>query len=227
MSRPFICKLHDTYNINTVTTMSFAVTRRLWDNGSTLTIAFVSDPSDTLRRAIISAASQWLPHINLTFDFVEGHEGDIRIATNTLGIHKSVLGNYALQIDPSEPTMTIGEDENQPSFNATVLHEFGHALAAAHEHLHPDSDIPWDKPKVYAYYRTHGLTDEETDRMVLNKRPHSSVTYTPYDPKSIMHYSVLNELTLGDFEIAENTEISQQDIALMKLLYPKNVTETQ
>lgn len=225
MSQPFVCKLHDEFNNDRVSTRSFAVTNRLWDNGRTLTIAFVSNPSDTLRQAIISAASQWLPHINLTFDFVEGHAGDIRIATNTLGIHESVLGNYALQIDPSKPTMTIGRDESHPDFNMTVLHEFGHALAAAHEHLHPDSDIPWDKPKVYAYYRTLGLTDAQTDRMVLNKRPRSSVTHTPYDPKSIMHYPVLNKLTLGDFETTKNTEISQQDIALMKLLYPKPVTE--
>ena len=203
---------------------SFSINTKKWDNGRTLTIAFISSPTDELRQAIIRVASQWLPHINLTFDFVEGLEGDIRIETNTSGNSSSWLGNHALSIASPAPTMKIGVNHNHPYFESTVLHEFGHALSAAHEHLHPDANIPWDKPKVYAAYRNIGWTDAETDKMVLNQRPPSTITQTPYDPKSIMHYPVDNELTVGDFEVVENHKLSEQDIALMKLIYPKPAT---
>jgi hypothetical protein len=46
-------------------------------------------------------------------------------------------------------------------YSRVVLHEFGHALGAIHEHQHPAAGIPWDKPKVYEYYaRQHWSIDQ-------------------------------------------------------------------
>lgn len=43
-------------------------------------------------------------------------------------------------------------DTPDQEYSRVVLHEFGHALGAIHEHQHPEAAIPWDKPKVYEYY---------------------------------------------------------------------------
>ncbi|MEO6679052.1 MAG: peptidase M12, partial [Pseudomonas sp.] len=166
---------------------------------------------------------QWLPHINLSFDFVEGLEGDIRIATKN-NHNSSMLGTDALLIHPDWPTMDLGVKPEHEDFEVIVIHEFGHALGAMHEHQHPEANIPWDKPKVYEFYQnreTGPLTKEEVDSNLFEPFNTIEAIYTPYDKKSIMHHPVANTLTLGDWEIPINRKISKKDIKLMKLLYPK------
>ncbi len=55
--------------------------QKLWANSRTLKIAFMDNPEEHHKQKIINAASQWLPYINLSFDFVDDLQGDIRIAT--------------------------------------------------------------------------------------------------------------------------------------------------
>ncbi|KDD69117.1 hypothetical protein ABH912_005237 [Pseudomonas sp. BT76 TE3572] len=196
---------------------------KLWANGRTLKIAFIDGPDNAHKQKIINAAKQWLPHINLTFDFVEGLEGDIRIATKN-NDNSSMLGTDALLIHPDWPTMNLGVKPEHEDFDVIVTHEFGHALGAMHEHQHPEANIPWDKPKVYAFYQNremNPLTKEQVDRNLFQPFDTIEAIYTPYDRKSIMHHPVANTLTLGDWEIPINRKISKKDKRLMKLLYPK------
>jgi len=196
---------------------------KLWANGRTLKIAFIDGPDNARKQKIINAAKQWLPHINLTFDFVEGLEGDIRIATKN-NDNSSMLGTDALLIHPDWPTMNLGVKPEHEDFDVIVTHEFGHALGAMHEHQHPEANIPWDKPKVYAFYQNremNPLTKEQVDRNLFQPFDTIEAIYTPYDRKSIMHHPVANTLTLGDWEIPINRKISKKDKRLMKLLYPK------
>ena len=196
---------------------------KLWANGRTLKIAFIDDPDDEHKQKIIRAASQWLPYINLSFDFVDGLEGDIRIATKN-NINSSILGTDALLIHPDWPTMDLGVEPEHEDFEVIVTHEFGHALGAMHEHQHPEANIPWDKPKVYEFYQNremNPLTKEQVDMNLFQPFNTIEAIYTPYDRKSIMHHPVANTLTLGDWEIPINRKISRKDKQLMKLLYPK------
>ena len=39
--------------------------------------------------------------------------------------------------------------KKEEDIRSVVLHEFGHALGAIHEHLSPMADIPWDRDAVY------------------------------------------------------------------------------
>ena len=48
---------------------------KFWTPGSTLRIAFLNC-TQAFKDETIAAASNWLPHINLKFDFVEGEEGE-------------------------------------------------------------------------------------------------------------------------------------------------------
>ncbi|UVM49407.1 MULTISPECIES: peptidase M12 [unclassified Pseudomonas] len=196
---------------------------KLWANGRTLKIAFMDSPEADHKQKIIGAASQWLPYINLSFDFVDGLQGDIRIATKN-NDNSSMLGTDALLIHPDWPTMNLGVKPDHEDFEVIVTHEFGHALGAMHEHQHPQANIPWDKPKVYEFYQNremNPLTREEVDRNLFAPFNTVDAIYTSYDRRSIMHHPVANTLTLGDWEVSINRKISKKDKRLMKLLYPK------
>ncbi|KAE9639000.1 M12 family metallopeptidase [Pseudomonas sp. PB106] len=196
---------------------------KLWANGRTLKIAFMDNPEVEHKQKIIDIASQWMQYVNLNFDFVEGKEGDIRIATET-PYNSSVLGTDALIIVPYQATLNLGVKPGHEDFVTIVLHEFGHALGAMHEHQHPKANIPWDKPKVYQHYQTremNPLTKEQVDQNIFTPFDSFEALYLDYDRKSIMHYPVLNSLTLGNWHISTNRKISKKDKQLMRLLYPK------
>ncbi|WJK12469.1 hypothetical protein [Pseudomonas fluorescens] len=196
-----------------------------WTPGQTLRIAFLSG-DQAFKDAVKAAASNWLPHINLKFDFVEGESGDIRIQCDP-GVYWSVIGNNALLFEEPEPTMRLSPDLRFPAFfAANVMHEFGHALGAEHEHLHPESNIPWNKPAVYDAHDVDEDADEDSyarqsvDERYFNLLDASDFDYSPYDPKSIMHYAVRQSWTHGDFKIDLNMVLSEKDKAFMAKIYP-------
>ncbi|MEO4016027.1 MULTISPECIES: M12 family metallopeptidase [Pseudomonas] len=196
---------------------------KLWANGRTLKIAFIDGPNDEHKQKIIDAASQWLPYINLKFEFVDDLQGEIRIATKN-NDNSSMLGTDALLIHPDWPTMNLGVKPEHEDFEVIVIHEFGHALGAMHEHQHPEANIPWDKPKVYEFYQNremNPLSREDVDRNLFAPFNTLDAIYTSYDKKSIMHHPVPNTLTVGNWEVPINRRLSKKDKRLMKLLYPK------
>jgi len=129
---------------------------KFWTPGRTLRIAFLNGTED-FKAATISAANNWLPHINLKFDFVEGKEGDIRILSED-GTFSSEIGTDAL-LSTDEPTMTLWPHSpiHARYFAANVMHEFGHMLGAEHEQTNPTANIPWNTSALYA---EHGITED-------------------------------------------------------------------
>ena len=197
---------------------------KFWAPGRTLRIAFL-DGDQTFKDAVKAAASNWLPHINLQFDFVEGVEGDIRIKTDP-GTYWSYIGTDAL-LKTDEPTMGLSPDMRMPGFfAANVMHEFGHLLGAEHEHLHPEVNIPWNKPAVYESHGVAEDADEDdymrkiVDERYFNLLETSEVNYSPYDPLSIMHYTIRQNWTHGDFQIHLNFVLGEKDKAFMTKAYP-------
>lgn len=202
---------------------------KLWTPGRTLRIAFLNGTQD-FKAATISAANNWLPHINLKFEFVEGEVGDIRILSEE-GTFSSNIGTDAL-LSTDEPTMRLWP--HPPSharyFAANVMHEFGHMLGAEHEQTNPTANIPWNKSAIYA---AHGITDNPEDddyqASVTRKRLHQwyldraapdASIYSEYDRKSIMHYVIHQSWTEGDFQIYLNLDLSEKDKAFMAKAYP-------
>lgn len=197
---------------------------KFWAPGRTLRIAFLSG-EQAFRDAVKEAANQWLPHINLEFEFVDGPTGDIRIAAGQ-GLYWSKIGTDAL-LETEGPTMEISEWMLQPKlFAHYVLHEFGHALGAEHEHLHPEASIPWNRNAVYAAHWVPEDADEDhferqaVDERYFNLLDSSEVNYSTYDPKSIMHYQVHQSWTHGDFQLFLNLELSEKDKSFMAKAYP-------
>ncbi|MGB7923948.1 MAG: M12 family metallopeptidase [Pyrinomonadaceae bacterium] len=201
------------------------VAKKLWKPGRTLRVRFLDSPSQTVRQKIEKFAREWEQYVNIRFSFVSSGSAEIRITT-TVGLGSwSYLGTDNLLIAASKPTMNYGWfTSNTPDeeFRRTTLHEFGHALGCIHEHMNPVGNIPWNVDAVYRYYMTtQGWTKADVDAQVLAKYSIDQLNTSKYDPKSIMHYPVPKELTLGQsFSVGWNTKLSKTDKSFMRQMYP-------
>jgi hypothetical protein len=227
---------------------SLVVTSALWRQGQTLKIAFIEEDIDPqLKQGIIDGIMDWQPYINLRLVIVDfaNDPGHIRISTviDNRGRGWSAIGTAALSVNPNTATLNIGVALEHEDFLRTVRHEFGHALGLQHEHQHPQANISWDEPKVYDHYRLKfsayrdelriispnnddGVDlyiDEIIYENVLKKIPLEGYTANRYDKKSVMHYEFPNELTIGDWEVGKNTEISEGDKEMISLIYPNSL----
>lgn len=201
---------------------------KYWAPGRTLKIA-ISDYDDGGFEIVKNAIKQWLPYVNLTFEFVELvddedlYEGDIRIYLSRLynGTGRSALGTDARATPATEPTLLLGTNYTSIGYEALVIHEFGHALGLTHEHQHPDATIPWNRENTYRLYKQNfGWSKETVDKNIFPLPRNSDQTYTAYDRHSIMHYQVLNICTIGDWEQPENRQLSAGDKAFARQIYP-------
>ncbi|MFI8224640.1 M12 family metallopeptidase [Pseudomonas sp. NPDC085632] len=199
---------------------SIACSNRLWDNASMVTFSFMEDLPDELAYRIERIIRQWEPFVSLTFALVEQGQGQIRIALNGEA-NWSAVGTEALELDPEEPTLVIQTDPQNPLFEATLLHEFGHALGFHHAHLHPDANIPWNIEAVYEHFREiQGWNPDEIELNIFRLDSCDMTSRGEYDRLSIMHYPVANFMTHGNFEIAFNLKLSDRDKRLARQSYP-------
>lgn len=109
----------------------------------------------------------------------------------------------------------------------SILHEFGHALGAGHEHQSPFANIPWDRDAVYDYYARspNEWSEEDVDHNILNVHDSETTQATTFDPDSIMLYYYPPELTLDGTGTNENTDLSATDKAWMAICYPFDTFE--
>ncbi|WP_109511189.1 matrixin family metalloprotease [Pseudomonas ovata] len=200
---------------------------KYWARGRTLTIRFLQDPPDFITGPIIAAANQWLAHANLKFDFVAHGPSDIRIGFNE-HLNWSELGTDALLIAQDQPTMELNvrelfDDKIQPlpELPRIVLHEFGHALGAVHEHQHPRANIPWNIPLLTALLKQVGYSEALIQKNFLEHYEAADFKHAAYDRDSVMHFDIPNGLTLGDFEVLNiGKTLSAGDIQMMRSVYP-------
>jgi hypothetical protein len=195
---------------------------KLWQNGQQLRIRFMDGDAE-LHARVEAEARKWLEFANLEFEFGNFANAEIRISFKGSG-YRSLVGTDALQRPQSQPTMILGgftKHTGETLLRRVVIHEFGHAIGCVHEQSSPVIKIPWDKERVYAYYATHGWDKAKVDHNVFRRYDKLEVFFPEHhDPFSIMQYPVPNELTIGDFEIGWNTELSDTDKMFIKKMYP-------
>ncbi|MAT42193.1 MAG: Tolloid-like protein 1 [Anaerolineaceae bacterium] len=196
---------------------------KMWQPGQRLRIRFL-DGEQALHWRVEEQASQWLKYANLEFEFGNFPDAEIRITFNGSG-YRSLVGTDALKRPSPFPTMTLGGftvNTNATELRRVVIHEFGHAIGCVHEQSSPSIDIPWDVEKVYAYYARYGWDKAKVDDNVLKRYKKHEVFHTEdHDEDSIMQYPVNKALTIGDFEIGWNTELSEKDKIFIAKMYPK------
>lgn len=198
---------------------------KLWENGRTLRAKFL-DGIPEVQTKVEAIGKEWEALTNLKLKFVTSGAAEIRISFLEQGFSWSTVGTDALTEPTTQPTMNYGWLEPNTSlreYQRVVRHEFGHALGMIHEHQNPAASgvIPWDKPKVYAYYAQQGWDHDDVDFNIFDVYTEDSTNHTEFDPTSIMEYAIPDSLTIGSYSIGWNTTFSTMDVTFMGRQYPK------
>jgi serralysin len=207
------------------TSKGAVVTSKKWANGTVLTV-LLSGGTTKVRNKVMQYAQEWSKYANITFKFVTSGSAQIRVTFTSGAGSYSYIGKDALGIASNKETMNFGwfnDNTSDSEFSRTTIHEFGHALGMIHEHQHPLAAIPWDKPKVYAYYAGYPnyWTQAQVDNNLFAKYSTSQTQYSAYDKLSIMHYSISSDLTTNGFSVGNNTVLSATDKQFIGTVYPK------
>lgn len=199
-----------------------------WDPGQIIRCRFL-DGSTTMKKKVAAVAQKWEDHASIRFRFVTKGPEEIRISFRADPGSWSAVGRDALNraaFPIYQPTMNFGwlnDNSPQTEYDRVVLHEFGHALGAVHEHQSPTFNRVWNRKAVLRYFQgpPNYWSVAEIEHNVLRKLQPDGLKVTKYDPKSIMLYAFDARLfsdNLGPTN--SNSTISATDIAMIKALYP-------
>lgn len=160
--------------------------RKMWISGSTLRVRFLEGSSQ--QQALVKEQARWWTdqaHANLSFDFNNAPDAEIRIAFNSSDGAWSYIGTDALGIPQDQPTMNLGFLDG-----GTAAHEFGHAIGLAHEHQNPEGGIKWNEAEVIRDLSgPPNYWNEDQIRLnVLDKYSVDQIKGTDFDPDSVMLY---------------------------------------
>ena len=112
---------------------------KTWMNGSTLRVRFLGGTAN--EQATVREQSGWWAQVaNLKFDFNNAANAEIRIAFDSNDGAWSYVGTDCRSIPVNQQTMNLGFLDG-----GTTAHEFGHAIALAHEHQNPRGGIQWNE----------------------------------------------------------------------------------
>ena len=157
---------------------------KLWMNGSTLRVRFLGGTAAQQAKAK-EQALWWSAFANLTFDFNNAADAEIRIAFDADDGAWSYIGTDNRAIPSNQPTMNLGFLDG-----GTAGHEFGHAIGMAHEHQNPAGGIEWNEAVVVkSLSGPPNNWDEAMIRHnVLEKYRVDQIQGTKFDADSIMLY---------------------------------------
>ena len=109
-------------------TRAIAPIGKTWMNGSRLRVRFLGGTS-AQRQIVKEQAGWWTEHANLSFEFGDWADAEIRISFDPNDGAWSYVGTDCRGIPSNEATMNLGFMDG-----GTTAHEFGHAIGLAHEH---------------------------------------------------------------------------------------------
>lgn len=206
--------------------MALATPKR-WNNGRKLKIKFL-DGTSTQKRLTQKYAEHWLQFANVGLDFNGGASAEIRISFRKSGSW-SALGTDALLTNAfpkTDPTMNFGwlrDSTAETEWRRVVLHEFGHALSAIHEHQNPQAGIKWNLNEVYKVFSgpPNNWSKAQIDFNIVQKYSVDQLNATDFDPQSIMLYAFPGNLLASGRPTANNTDLSDNDKRFIAEMYPK------
>jgi Astacin (Peptidase family M12A) len=215
---------------------------KLWRTGTHLTVCFFEGAPE-VRHAVSEIARAWTQYAHVTFDF--GPEPALRSCEPTAPSHIriafqkrgnwSYVGRDSVAAELDRPSMNLEVASGVPlalvephELQRVVLHEFGHALGLQHEHQSPKSgcEAQFNWNVVYAEMAkppnnwAKKMVDDNLKALVESPR----LEISPYDPTSIMHYS-LPSWMFSDGQkakcfVAPNEALSKLDELGAEAAYP-------
>jgi hypothetical protein len=208
------------------------LTGKIWPKGKQLSIAFL-DGSTTQQQRVRKHAEEWLSYANVRFDWKGGANAELRISFAADPGSWSAIGTDCLSkyFPKDQATMNFGwltDETDDTEYNRVVVHEFGHALGAIHEHQNPKSGIEWNVPAVIAAFSgpPNNWSPQDIQDNVIGKYAQNQLNATTFDPASIMLYAFAKELIKGPPALAKhgtrsNTDLSAKDKKFIRKNYPK------
>ena len=192
---------------------------KTWMNGSTLRVRFMGGTAAQQAKAR-EQAGWWSDVANLSFEFNNASDAEIRIGFDSSDGAWSYVGTDCRNIPLDQPTMNLGFLDG-----GTTAHEFGHAIGLAHEHQNPGGGIQWNEQVVISEMaKSPNFWDEQTTRHnILRRYSADQINGTRFDPDSIMLYFFPASWTLNGIGTDENDLLSAMDkqfVAGAKM-YPK------
>jgi Astacin (Peptidase family M12A) len=157
-------------------------------------------------------AKWWTDHANLTFDFGNAPNAEIRIAFDPGDGAWSWVGTDCRSIPLDQPTMNLGFLDG-----GTAAHEFGHAIGLGHEHQSPLGGIEWNEEVVIRAFGgpPNFWSPEEVRHNVLEKYAVDQIRGTTFDPGSIMLYAFPANWTRNGIGTKANEVLSARDKAFI------------
>lgn len=193
---------------------------KLWMNGSTLRVRFVGGTAAQRAKAR-EQALWWTEFANLSFDFNDAPDAEIRIAFDPDDGAWSYVGTDNRGIPRNQPTMNLGFMDG-----GTAAHEFGHAIGLAHEHQNPAGGIEWNESAVIRSLSgpPNNWDEAKIRHNVLNKYRVDQIHGTAFDPDSIMLYFFPGEWVRSGVGTHANEILSAMDKAYVASAqaYPKS-----
>jgi hypothetical protein len=196
-----------------------------WADGRVLGVCFL-DGSVRQKARVKAQAVKWSGFANISFDFsATRSSAQIRISFVADEGSWSYIGTDCLGVAKRQPTMNFGwlrDTTDDAEFERVVVHEFGHALGAIHEHQNPQGGIQWNRAAVYAYFSgpPNYWSKSEIDTNVLGKYSVDQLNASRFDPDSIMLYQFDGALIKGGKPTKTNTHLSEGDKRFIRQQYP-------